>query len=66
MPRPLLMLHVLENKQPNPRLHENSFAAFGASFPGGIDSGNKTVRLKINTVYLESLQEQLEDDDYDD
>jgi len=66
MTRPLLMLHVLENKQPNPRLHENSFAAFGASFPGGIDSGNKTVRLKINTVYLESLQEQLEDDDYDD
>lgn len=66
MTRPLLMLHVLENKQPEPRFHENSFAAFGASFPGGIDSGNKTVRLKINTVYLESLQEQLEDNDYDD
>ncbi|MDG1097660.1 MAG: Z1 domain-containing protein [Methylophilaceae bacterium] len=66
MTRPLLMLHVLENKQPEPRYHENSLAAFGASFPGGIDSGNKTVRLKINTVFLQNLQEQLEDDAHDD
>lgn len=66
MLRPLLMLHVLQNKQPSPRHNNNSYAAFGASFPGGIDSGNKTIRLKINTVYLEKLQAQIEDEDYDD
>jgi hypothetical protein len=66
MSRPLLMLHILQNKQPAPIYHSNSFAAFGASFPGGIDSETKTVRLKINTVYLQNIQDQLEDDDYDD
>jgi hypothetical protein len=66
MQRPLLMLHVLENKLVSPRENDNSFAAFGISFPGGINSGNQTVRLKINTVYLKGLQDQMQDEDHDD
>jgi hypothetical protein len=66
MERPLLMLHILENKKDDPRGNNNSFAAFGVSFPGGINSGNQTVRLKINTVYLDNLQEQMEGEESDD
>lgn len=66
MQRPLLMLHILENKNSPLRDSQNSFAAFGVSFPGGINSGNQTVRLKINTVYLDKLKDQLDDDNYDD
>lgn len=57
MKRPLLMLHILETDE------DHSLAAFGISFPGGINSGNHTVRLKINPVYIASLAE---DDEYDD
>ncbi len=65
MKKPLLMLHILENKLPY-KPNENSIAAFGVSFPGGIKSQNQTIKLKINTVYLDKLKEQFEDDDYDD
>ena len=67
MKRPLLMLHVLENKiTPEMKAENNSHAAFGVSFPGGINSGNnKTVKLKINTVYLDKIKDLFEDD-YDD
>lgn len=60
------MLHILENKLPtNP--NGNSIAAFGVSFPGGIKSQNQTIKLKINTVYLDNLRELFEDEgDYDD
>ena len=65
MKKPLLMLHILENKLIANSI-DNSIAAFGVSFPGGIKSQNQTIRLKINTVYLDKLKEQFEDDDYDD
>lgn len=67
MKKPLLMLHVLENKNtPELKAENNSHAAFGVSFPGGINSGNnKTVKLKINTVYLDKIKDLFEDD-YDD
>ena len=65
MKKPLLMLHILENKS-LPNSKDKSIAAFGVSFPGGIKSQNQTIRLKINTVYLDKLKEQFEDDDYDD
>lgn len=55
--RPLLMLHILQT-EPVPEL-----AAFGISFPGGINSCGKTVVLKINTVYIENL---LNEEEYDD
>ncbi len=66
MKKPLLMLHILENNFPtNP--NGNSIAAFGVSFPGGIKSQNQTIKLKINTVYLDNLRELFEDEgDYDD
>jgi hypothetical protein len=66
MKKPLLMLHILENNLPtNP--NGNSIAAFGVSFPGGIKSQNQTIKLKINTVYLDNLRELFEDEgDYDD
>lgn len=51
MDNPLLMLHIL---QPDYDKNEG-LAAFGISFPGGIESGNKTIRLKINTVALDEL-----------
>lgn len=67
MKKPLLMLHVLENKNTlELKAENNSHAAFGVSFPGGVNSGNnKTVKLKINTVYLDKIKELFEDD-YDD
>jgi hypothetical protein len=57
MERPLLMLHILETE------FDNELAAFGISFPGGINSCGKTVVLKINSVYIESL---LREEEYDD
>lgn len=56
--RPLLMLHpisakIWEQKDDEKEIGEEKFAAFGISFPGGIESGNKNVRLKVNTVYIE-------------
>lgn len=66
MKKPLLMLHLLQNIEDKPRDNNNSFAAFGVSFPGGIKSGtDKTVKLKINPVYLENLKEMLDDDSDD-
>lgn len=59
--RPLLMLHILEDKE-NPQ-EELGLAAFGISFPGSITSSGKTVMLKINTVYIEKL---LKEEEYDD
>jgi hypothetical protein len=62
MKRPLLMLHLIESKD-NP---SSVYAAFGICFPGGIKSGTeKTVKLKINKVYLESIQDMLEEDSDD-
>lgn len=67
MVKPLLMLHIIdaevkkktiENK--NERLE---LAAFGISFPGGIQSTYGNVKLQVNTVYL---QQMMEDEDYDD
>lgn len=56
--RPLLMLHpisadIWEGKDDKECIGNEKFAAFGISFPGGIESGNKNVRLKVNTVYIE-------------
>jgi hypothetical protein len=55
--RPLLMLHILET------IEDHELAAFGISFPGGINSCGKTVVLKINSVYIEKL---LNEEVYDD
>lgn len=57
MVKPLLMLHVLDTKV------DNQLAAFGISFPGGISSTDKTIKLKINSVYI---QELLDEEEYDD
>lgn len=64
--RPLLMLHILEENienvdEENKQLTE--LIAFGISFPGGIKSVSKTVKLKVNTVYIEKF---LEGEEYDD
>ena len=50
MKRPLLMLHLLEAKEREMAQPEYCLAAFGVSFPGGITSANKTIKLKINSV----------------
>lgn len=54
---PLLMLHILKTD-----IDEN-LAAFGISFPGGINSEGRTVALRINTVYIDEL---LKEEEYDD
>ena len=54
---PLLMLHILDTNE------DKELAAFGISFPGGIRSSNKTVKLKINSVYIQDL---LNEEEYDD
>lgn len=60
MRKPLLMLHILE---PESIDNVTELAAFGISFPGGIKSSGKTVKLKINSVYMQKiLQEEQADD----
>lgn len=58
MKKPLLMLHILDTEE------DNELAAFGISFPGGISSTNKTVKLKINSVYIQELLN--DEEEYDD
>jgi hypothetical protein len=48
MIKPLLMLHLIESDQ-------GEFAAFGISFPGDATTKRNVVRIKINTVYYQSL-----------
>lgn len=59
MPRPLLMLHIIE---PDILIseEEQALAAFGVSFPGDILSSGETITLKINTVYYNNLLKELE------
>ncbi len=62
MKRPLLMLHLLD-VEGSPSL----LAAFGVSFPGGIKSTDRTVKLKINTVYALYIEKMLKEEaDHDD
>lgn len=58
--RPLLMLHVLQTDE------DDQLAAFGISFPGSITSTGKTVKLKINTVYINEIENMLAEEEYDD
>lgn len=67
--KPLLMLHILNGKVfeeingEKKQVDEVELAAFGISFPGGIESGNKNIRLKVNTVYIASELQGEENDD---
>lgn len=56
MTKPLLMLHILQTPI------DETLAAFGISFPGGIKS-DKTVKLKINTVYLREMEAMLKEEE---
>lgn len=52
MPRPLLMLHILQTEE------YSELAAFGVSFPDPKEEkvGNaKTIKVKINTVGVQNL-----------
>lgn len=60
--KPLLMLHVLEAQNLEPK-DKADFAAFGISFPGNVLSQDETIKLKINTVFYESLLKELEEED---
>lgn len=55
MKNPLLMLHVLKDDDSK----IGPLAAFGISFPGGIDSPHKTVRRLVNSVYIRNVQQEL-------
>ncbi|RUL53949.1 Z1 domain-containing protein [Lysinibacillus antri] len=62
--KPILMLHILEASITNEE-GDNfvTLPAFGISFPGGINSGNKNIKLKVNSVYIaEELKEEESDD----
>jgi hypothetical protein len=63
MKRPLLMLHILQQKLSEKQQDItpiNTIAAFGISFPGSVLSEEDTIKLKINTVYYQALLEELE------
>ncbi len=69
--KPLLMLHILdatvweEVDKIKVRCGNESktLAAFGISFPGGIISGNKNIRLKVNSVYIDKVLSGEDNDD---
>ncbi|SMN17290.1 Endonuclease [uncultured Candidatus Thioglobus sp.] len=63
MEKPLLMLHILQAKVD---IELSELAAFGISFPGGIKSSGRTVKVKINSVYMQKILQDQEDgaDDY--
>lgn len=71
MKKPLLVLHIIESKyldehNENKILVDN-LAAFGISFPGGVNSGSKVIRHKINSVYVQQIiKDMSEESDYDD
>jgi len=56
MKRPLLMLHILQTEE------APCLAAFGISFPGGVKTKGRTVKLKVNSVWLNEHKEA----DFDD
>ncbi len=58
MKRPLLILHILDTE------YDSELAAFSISFPGGIKSKGKTVRVKVNSVFMKNIlsEESLTDD----
>ena len=64
MERPLLMLHIIEQKFPDDQIERpipvGEIAAFGVSFPGSVLSKEDTVKIKINTVYYQNLIDELE------
>lgn len=59
MPRPLLMLHILDAEIEGEN-QKKELAAFGISFPGNVLSRDETVTLKINTVYYQNLLQEIE------
>ncbi|WP_114571392.1 Z1 domain-containing protein [Exiguobacterium flavidum] len=63
MDRPLLMLHLISAQVKGSNRTEN-LAAFGISFPGGIQSSYGNVKLQVNTVYIQSMMEEEEGDDF--
>lgn len=70
MRRPLLMLHIIDGNLVDPKKNKENkkvnVAAFGISFPGGIKSMTRNVRLQVNSVYLRNMKNILEDEVYDD
>lgn len=70
MRRPLLMLHIIDGNLVDPKKNTDdkkvNVAAFGISFPGGIKSMTRNVRLQVNSVYLRNMKNLLEDEVYDD
>lgn len=68
--RPLLILHLVEGTLVNSNGNTKNkieVAAFSISFPGGIQSGNRNVKLKVNQVYVDNLEILIrEEEDADD
>jgi hypothetical protein len=60
MPRPLLMLHLMQPEFTTPQPDIKTLAAFGVSFPGTVLTSPGAIRLKINTVYYDNLLRELE------
>ncbi len=61
MKRPLLMLHLVENTSTGAK--DIVYPAFGICFPGGIKSGtDRTIKMKINKVYLQNIQDNFDED----
>ncbi|MDN7227871.1 Z1 domain-containing protein [Planococcus sp. N064] len=67
MKRPLLMLHLIDatitNDDSNRKGEHVQLAAFGISFPGGIQSSFGNVKLQVNTVYIEQMLDEEDGDD---
>jgi hypothetical protein len=59
MPRPLLMLHLMQPRTAGTQTMPKTLAAFGVSFPGNVLTEAGVVRLKINTVYYGNLLKDL-------
>lgn len=70
LPRPLLMLHILqESLDDDGKEQENAMqeiAAFGVSFPGNATSKSETITLRINTVYYQNILRELEESEESD
>lgn len=67
MPRPLLMLHMIEPEFKKDGEKTDDFknitqiAAIGTSFPGDVTSKEELVTLRINTVYYQNLLKELDE-----
>ncbi|MFD0700878.1 hypothetical protein [Myroides pelagicus] len=65
MTKPLLMLHIIQPEFLDIKPKDANIevvAAYGVSFPGDVSSKEEATKVKINSVFIQNLIKQMEED----